>query len=180
MVGGMSLNAEEANVRIVRCLDFVIGILRKSQRQAHVGLAAADPDISNKHIVQLDSLVSGYLHRVRAAGSRRLNLHLPAMISALNAGCAVIGNLDLHFVTRIGPTPDGVGLASLKDHVVAKDRADKGKRLCGCGCPNLTRCGLRECSADPEEQKTSDSGLYPPISKIHVSNPHGLTRSQRH
>jgi hypothetical protein len=52
----------------------------------------------------------------------------------------------------VGPAPDGVGLAALQDHVVAKDGADERKWLGNRSRCRLTRRGLRACASTGRKQ----------------------------
>ena len=54
-------------------------------------------------------------------------------------------NLDANRISRFGPSPEGVGLAPLQDHVIAEDRVEERQRLdrrgkcCGRGRRGLGR-----------------------------------------
>ena len=100
VVGRVRRNREEADLRVVGGLDFLIAISCRAERHLHVGLASTQPDISNQHVVKFDSFMTGDLDRVRAAHSRRLNLHLPAAIRPSYAGCVLACNFDPNLVAR--------------------------------------------------------------------------------
>ena len=125
-------NGEEANIRVVGRLGFFRAVARKAERQAHLRLAAAQPHVSNHYVVQLHSLMPGDLDDVRAAHGGRLNFTCQRRSGPATPDACRISNLDLHFVSGLSPSPDGVRLAALQNHVVGKQRADKRKRLDGC------------------------------------------------
>ena len=152
VVGGMTADGVEANVGVVGRPDLLIGILCEPQGQTHVGLPAAEPHVADQDIVQFSALMAGDLHGIGSTGRRRLNLHLPPAIGAGSAGCGVFADLNLDGITRIGPAPDGVGLAALQDHVVAKDGADERKWLGNRSRCRLTRRGLRAYASTGRKQ----------------------------
>jgi hypothetical protein len=157
VVGGLALDGEEANLGIVGGLDFVVGIFGELERQAHVGLPAAEPDVANENVVQFYGLMAGDLDDVGSAGRGRLDADLPAAVGAGRAGCGVFCDLNADLVTGIGPAPDGVGLAALENHVVAEDGTDEGQSLRGRGRRRrLAGSGLRECAGLRDKQKSGD------------------------
>ena len=137
MVGRMFGHSEEADLGIIRSLHFIGAVQRTAQLEFHIGLAAAEPHIAHQNIVKLDTLTASDFDRVWAAGRRRLNFYLPAVIGAGNSRCRAAPNRHLDPVARLGPAPDLVQLIALQYHVVAKDRADKWKRR---GCRHCGGC----------------------------------------
>src|ERR1039457_7384101 len=93
------------------------------------------------------------LHGIGSTGRRRLNLHLPPAIGAGGASCGTFADLNSDGIARVGPAPDGVGLAALQDHVVAKYGADERKWLGNRSRCCLTRRGVRACASTGRKQK---------------------------
>ena len=120
-------HGEEADLGIICSLHFFGAVQRTAQLEFHIGLAAAEPHVADQNIVKLDSLTTGDFNRVWAAGWRRLNLYLPAVIGGGNSRCRAAPNRHLDPVARPGPTPDLVQFVALQYHVIAEDRADKRK-----------------------------------------------------
>jgi len=73
--------------------------------------------------------MAGDLHRIGSTGRRRLNLHLPPAIGVGAANRGAFADLNSDGIARVGPAPDGVGLAALQDHVVAEDGLTNGSGL---------------------------------------------------
>ena len=120
-------HSEETDLGIIRRLHFIGAVERTAQLEFHVGLAAAEPHIADQNIVKLDTLTASDFEGVWAAGRRRLNLYLPAVIGGGDSRCRAAANRHLDLVAWLGPTPDLVQLIALQYHVVAEDRTDKWK-----------------------------------------------------
>ena len=128
-VDRMPLHGEKPYLRVVGRLHIFRPVARKLERQAHVGLAAAQPYVADQDVAQFHGLMAGDLDGVRAACGRRLNRHLPAAVGSRDGRCGLLANLYLNVVARFRPAPDDIGFAALQDHVVAEDRTDEGLRL---------------------------------------------------
>jgi hypothetical protein len=131
VVGWISRYREKADLRVVGCFHFIGAVARKLERQAHIRLPAAQPDVADHDVLQLHILVAGDLDRVGAACGRRLNLHLPAAVCSSDGRYCPFSNLDHDRFTGLRPAPDGIRLVALQNHVVAEDGADERERLGG-------------------------------------------------
>ncbi len=100
VVGRVSRNREEANLRVVGGFNFLLAISCKAERHLHVGLAAAQPDIADQHVVEFQRLKTADLDGVGACCWWRLNLHLPAAIRPGYTGNDLARNLDANLVAR--------------------------------------------------------------------------------
>ena len=148
-VGRMSLHGEKANLRVVGRLHFFRSVARELERQLHVGLAAAQPDVADQDVVQFHGFVAGDPDGVRAAGGRRLNLHLPAAVGARNGRCGLAVQSRTLILSPGSDQPQIVfGFAALQNHVVAEDGADERERL---GC--RFRCALDLSAAIDRKQE---------------------------
>src|ERR1017187_1601608 len=68
---------------MLRRFDFIRAIARLGQAQFHVGLSAAQPDVTHQNFVQHHALFRpGDFDRVRTARRRRLKLGLPTAIES--------------------------------------------------------------------------------------------------
>ena len=59
---------EEADHRVFRAGDLGLGIVRLVEPPLHIRLTAADPDLSDQHVLQFDLVLAVDGERERAAG----------------------------------------------------------------------------------------------------------------
>jgi hypothetical protein len=97
------------------------------QAELHVQLAAADPDIADQYIVQLNGPRADDFHGVRPARRGRLDLGLPTPVCSRGRRRGILSDFHADRVSRFRPSPDPVWLAALEHHVVAKNRTDEWK-----------------------------------------------------
>ena len=98
VVGGMLRNGIETNLGKIGSLDFLVGIAHDAKAHLHIGLPAAQPDISDQYVMQLDRLMPFNRNCVGTANTGRMNLHFPAAVGSGNARCMLAANFYLDLV----------------------------------------------------------------------------------
>src|SRR5581483_8507423 len=114
VIGGARRYREKSYLRIIGRFDFLLAISRHGKRHLHVRLASAQPYVADQHVMQLNTLMTADLDRVRSPDGWRLKFDLPAAIRSSYAGCVLARDFDPHLVPRIGPAPDDVLLPALE------------------------------------------------------------------
>ena len=145
-------NLKQTDVGIIRRRDFCGGIVDIADAEFHVGLPGTNPDIANKNIFERDSFRPADIQRIRAACLERADFRQPLAICASNGPGFPAVEKNGHDFPRRRPTPDGIGYAALKHHVIRKQGMQEGFSVVG-----LHRAGQRRGSkeAEKEEQRCS-------------------------
>src|SRR6185503_16630931 len=101
---------------MIRSGNFFGPVSRTVQRQFHVRLPAAKPDVTNENLVQFDMLRPVNFHRVGSPGRGRVDFHLPPAVLSGSGDRGMSRDLYVDGITRRGPTPNGVRLSALEHH----------------------------------------------------------------
>ena len=115
--------------------SFDVGIIFPAsqihKREFHVRLSAADPDFTDHHIVQHDTVGATECQRVRPSGhsGEKFYYPVPLHISQDRIFLVVPSGKYSHLLTGISPAPEIHPGILLKDHVVGKNgREFDGRR----------------------------------------------------
>ena len=153
MIGGVTLDGEEADVGVVGRLDFVVGVFGEPERQAHVRLAAAEPDVADENVVQLDGLMAGDLHGIRSAG-RGGSIFTCQRRSAPAVPVAVLSPICTRTVSPGSDQPQMVsGLPRCSTMLSPKMGLTNGRDLVVADGIRLTGRWLRECAQFRDDQQ---------------------------
>ncbi len=118
----MAGHIEEADLRVIRGGDLLLGIQRLGHGPLHVGLARADPDFAEEDIVESDRVLPLHGHGVGlAVRLQGRKVDPPLSVGTSFGGAALAGKLNRDFLSCRRRSPNPNQFLLLQDHVVAKD-----------------------------------------------------------
>ena len=136
----------EAKLPVVRLRRCPGRVVRLGQRQFHVRLPGAEPDLADEHVVERDRVRPGDPQRSgRRSRRKRGKIHAPLAVRPSRRFRPFAAEGDDHLFLRIGPAPDRQRCVLLQDHVVAED----------AGQPHVGASGER---AGPQTGREAEAG----------------------
>ena len=122
-------HGDEADFWELGGFGFEVAVVGLADFPLHVGLAGANPDFADEHILYGQLILAGDGERVRPADGERVERDLPFAFVVGLGGVPLAGDRDDHVLGWISPAPNAVFLALLEDHVVGEDgrEADIGE-----------------------------------------------------
>ena len=159
--------AEQADGGIVRRFSRGLAVRRAVQRPLHVGLARAQPDFADQHVLDEVLLSGADPQRIGTArGTRRQPNHPTAVV--VGAGLdPLVAELDQDQLVRLGLPPNRHRRVALQHHLVAKDRRRLGgqpgrqDRRRGCGSDGERGVGHGPArTAGPRRMPGSSPGRF--------------------
>jgi hypothetical protein len=124
--GHLCWNDCKSDLRMVGGSNFCLSVGRTHHTKLHIGLATANPDISNEHVIQNALVWAVNRDFVRSTDFRRLNFHRPLAIPSSHSLALLSSDRHRDRFSGRRPSPEGIWAPSLKDHVVGKDWTEKG------------------------------------------------------
>ena len=119
-------NTDQSQVGEISGHELQVGVVRTIDGPTHVGLPGADPHFTDQNIFVFEFILSldGQGERL-ARGFERFERHSPIAVFVRLGGVGLSCNRYGYFFTHVRPTPYGIGVISLENHVAAEN----GRRL---------------------------------------------------
>ena len=125
--GGPPFNGEEPEVRVLRTGSNFLRVVATVNGHLHVRLPGADPHLTDRHVLELNLVLTRDLQRIAGPGLGPFGqldgpFAVLVCLSLDRAGRIALEEADRHFFIRVGFAPHGHIHISLKDHVVREER----------------------------------------------------------
>ncbi len=127
VVGGVLLDEQEADLRVVGGGDLFVGVFDYSvagearEGHLHVGLAGGEPEVSDEDVFELEGVGSVDGEGEGASGGLGGEVEAPAAEVVRDGGVGAAVEIDGDLLAGCGAPPDVDGHLALEDHVAGED-----------------------------------------------------------